>query len=489
MRIAVTYIAQETNTFNPFPATLDDFEAFGLYRGQEVLDKLVGIGPVGGFLTAVEASGRDVELVPLIKAHAVAGGRITDATLATLTDELTQRLAAAGDLDGVALLMHGACASASEDDVEGHLLAAARAVVGDELPIVVGLDHHANITQRMVDLATAIIGHRTQPHNPFDTGRLSGELLLRVAAGEVAPVMAWRNLRLLSHQEQYLTASGPMKVWFDRARELETTDGVLSASTFPMQPWLDLAEGGWSAVVVTDGDRDLAERRAEELADLAWSMRAEYQVTTSVTPAEAVRKAAAHDGLVILSDTGDSVFGGAGGDSTVLLAELLRAGAPTALLPMVDGEAARTLASAGVGATVELEVGGTVAGWHDRVRVAATVRGVEDLVLTPGDGYNDKDIDMGTTVLVEVGNVTMVVSQRPGVAGNHPALYEHFGLNPADYGVAVLKTASNFQWYAHLTTEVIRVDTTGPTQSDIKALPWERVPRPIYPVDKVDDWR
>lgn len=112
-----------------------------------------------------------------------------------------------------------------------------------------------------------------------------------------------------------------------------------------------------------------------------------------------------------------------------------------------------------------------------------------NLVLTPGDGYNDKDIDMGTTVLVEVGNVTMVVSQRPGVAGNHPALYEHFGLNPADYGVAVLKTASNFQWYAHLTTEVIRVDTTGPTQSDIKALPWERVPRPIYPVDKVDDWR
>lgn len=489
MRIAVTYIAQETNTFNPFPATFEDFEAFGLYHGQEVFDKLVGIGPVGGFLTAVEASGRDVELVPLIKAHALAGGRITDATLATLTGELTQRLAAAGDLDGVALLMHGACASASEDDVEGHLLAAARVVVGDELPIVVGLDHHANITQRMVDLATAIIGHRTQPHNPFETGRLSGELLLRVAAGEVAPVMAWRNLRLLSHQEQYLTASGPMKVWFDRARELETTDGVLSASTFPMQPWLDLAEGGWSAVVVTDGDRDLAERRAEELADLAWSMRAEYQVTTSVTPAEAVRKAAAHDGLVILSDTGDSVFGGAGGDSTVLLAELLRAGAPTALLPMVDGGAARTLASAGVGATVELEVGGTVACWHDRVSVAATVRGVEDLVLTPGGGYHDKEIYMGTTVLVEVGNVTMVVSERPGVAGNHPALYEHFGLIPADYGVAVLKTASNFQWYAHLTTEVIRVDTTGPTQSDIKALPWERVPRPIYPVDKVDDWR
>lgn len=489
MRLAVTYIGQETNTFNPQQAVMADFESFGLYRGQELLDKLVGIGPVGGFVAAVEASGRDVEVVPLMKAHAVAGGRVADDVIAALARELTERLAAAGELDGVALLMHGACAAASEDDVEGHLLAAVRSVVGDRTPIVVGLDHHANITGRMVDLATAIVGHRTQPHDPYDTGRLSGELLLRVAAGEVRPVMAWRNLRLLSHQEQYLTAHGPMKVWFDRARALESTGDVLSASTFPMQPWLDLAEGGWSTVVVTDGDADHAERRAGELADLAWSMREEFQVTTSVSPVEAVAVAASTAGLVILSDTGDSVFGGAGGDSTVLLAELLRAGAPTALVPMVDPPAARRLAAAGVGATVELEVGSAVTGWFARLPVAATVRAVDELVLRPGGGYQDDEVDMGTTVLVDVGNVTMVVSERPGVAGNHPSLYRHFAVDPTGYGAVVLKTASNFQWYAELTTEVIRVDTVGPTQSDIRSLPWQRVPRPMYPLDHVEDWR
>lgn len=490
MRIAVAFISQETNTFNPAPATMAGFESFGVYRGQQMLDALVGVGSVGGFLSAVEEWDGDVEVVPLVKARDVAGGRLTADTLGVLTEELTASLGAAGALDGVALLLHGACAADGEDDVEGHLLAVARGVVGAEMPIVVGLDHHANITERMMALSTAIVGHRTQPHDPTDTGRRTGALMLRVASGGAAPAMAWRNLRMLSHQEQYLTAHGPMKRWFDRARALEEEPGVLAVSPFPMQPWLDLSEGGWSVVVVTDGDPDLSERYAEEMAELAWSMRAEFQERTAVPPAEAVARAAAHDGPVILSDTGDSVFGGAGGDSTVLLAELLRAGAPTALVPMVDPEAARRFVEAGEGAVVEVSVGGALTGWFPPVEVTARVVAVDDLVLRNLPRYPEAEVHMGATAVVEVANVTLVVSELPGVAGNHPGMYERLGLQPGEFGALVLKTASNFQWYSHLTTEVIRVDSTGPTQSDITALPWERVPRPIYPIDDdVTDWR
>ncbi|NJC72920.1 M81 family metallopeptidase [Planosporangium thailandense] len=488
MRIAVAYIGQESDTFNPTPATMESFEAFGLLYSEQ-LNSLVGIGPVGGFFDAVHNSGRDVEVVPLVKAWAVAGGRITEQTLDTLTRDFTERLAAAGDLDGFAFLMHGACAAAGEDDVEGHMLAAAREVVGDSLPIVVGLDHHANITERMVALSTAIIGHRTQPHDPFETGRLTGGLLLRTVAGEVAPVMAWRKLRLLSHQEQYLTTRGPMKVWFDRARDLENNEGILSVSPFPMQPWLDVEQGGWSVVVVTDNDAALAEARAEEMAELAWSMREEFQVRTSVEPSEAVAKATAHDGLVILSDTGDSVFGGAGGDSNVLLTEILRDGGPKTILPLVDPPAARTLVAAGPGATVEVDLGGVVTRWYEPCRVSVVVRQVEaDLVLQLQDSRNDQ-ARHGATAVVDAGPATIVVSELPGVGGNYPALYEHFGIDPRDYSAVVLKTASNFQWFAGLTTEVIRVDSHGPTQSDMRSLPWERVPRPIYPLDAIEDWR
>jgi hypothetical protein len=95
---------------------------------------------------------------------------------------------------------------------------------------------------------------------------------MRIAAGEVKPVMAWRKLRLLSHQEQYLTSRHPMKTWFDRARAMESDPRVLQASNYPMQCWLDVAEGGWATVVVVERERALAEDLADELADLAWSI-------------------------------------------------------------------------------------------------------------------------------------------------------------------------------------------------------------------------
>lgn len=490
MRLAVAHISQETDTFNPRPSTLAGFEAWGLHRGPEMLAKGRGVGAVGGFLEAVDAAGPGVEVVPILKARDVAGGRLADDVLAAFTTELVDGLREAGAVDGVALLLHGACAAESEDDVDGHLIASARAVVGPHVPVVVALDHHGNVTRRMAQHATAMVADRTQPHDIAQTARLATELLIRTVAGEVAPTTAFRTLRLISHQEQFLTDRHPMRTWFERAREIERSDGVLSVSTFPMQPWLDVAEAGWSVVVVTDADHALAERYAEELADLAWSMREEFQVTTSVPPAEAVARAAATDGPVVLSDTGDSVAGGAGGDSTVLLRELLGRGAPTALVPLVDPEAARTLATAGVGATVELELGGAVTGWYEPVTVRGTVRSVDpDAAVHPPSPYPHGRVRMGTAVVVDVENVTLVVSELPGPAGNHPAQYEHFGIDPGRYGAVVVKTASNFQWYAHLSVAVVRAATPGPTQSDLAGLPWQRAPRPIFPLDDVADWR
>lgn len=489
MRIAFGLLSQETNTFNPVASELAGFSVFGHHRGQRVVDEVAHALPVAGFLAGLEAIGADVDLVPLVKATAVAGGRLSATTLGALTDELVTELEAAGPVDGVGLLLHGACAAEGEDDVEGHLLSAVRDRVGDRVPVVVGLDHHANLTARMVAHASAIIGHRTQPHDTYDTARLTADLLVRVVRGEVSPTMAWRKLPLLSHQEQFLTGQPPMQTWFARARAFEDQPGVLSASTFPMQPWLDVDEGGWSALVVTDGDQELAEHHADDLAELAWALRAAFQVTTSLPPDEAVTRAAASAALSVISDTGDSVRGGAGGDSTVLLAELLRAGAPRTLLTIVDPPAVARAGAVSVGDTVEVSVGGAVTGWFDPVVVTGRVMIADDPVLYPDDGFPLGEVAAGPTVVLEADPVTLVITTLAGVAGNHPVQYTHFGIDPAEYGAVVLKTASNFQHFRHLTTDVIRADTPGPCQSDLHGLPWRRTPRPVYPLDAIDDWR
>ena len=491
MRVALIHIGQETNDFNPIPTTLRDYESFGIVEGRAIIDTFRGVGEIGGFVDAIEASGRAIELVPIVRGWAVAGGRITQDAYAFFEQKIRLGLQAAGRIDALSLQLHGACAAEGIDDVEGAQLETCRAVLGPDVPIVLGLDHHGNVTKKMVALATAIVGHRTQPHDLYDTGRIGAEIMLKILYGGARPVRAWRKLPLLSHQEQFLTAQGPMKVWFDRARALEADPRVLQASNYPMQPWLDVAEGGWATVVVTDNDQALAEKLADELADLAWSLRAEFQKKDAVPIDDAVRMAErSPHGLVVLSDTGDTVFGGSSGDSNLILESILRLGvAYPILMPLIEPETVAALVAAGEGATVTLAVGGHAAPKFFTPLIVTGVVGRIHRGMVPLRNYYQSEIDMGCTVVFQVGPVTLLVSEYRGVAGNLPDVYEFMGIEPKQYKAAVLKTASNFQYFAHLSSQVIRVDTTGPGQSDVFSLPWSRIPRPVYPLDPIDDWR
>ncbi len=485
MRVGLIHICQETNDFNPVPTTLDDYRAFGIYQGEAVARESRGAGEIGGHYDALDASGFDVETVPIIRANAVAGGRISREAFDFFHDRIARGLGEAGRLDGLALQLHGACAADGVDDVEGAQIALCREVLGPDVPIVLCLDHHANVTRQMVEHATAIVGHRTQPHRPYDTGRLGAELLVRILRDGARPTIAWRKIPMVSHQEQFLTDRPPMRTWFAAARAVEADQRVLHAAPFPMQPWLDVAEGGWAVTVTTDGDRALAERIADDLADLAWSLRAEFQHRSAVPVDEAVRRAeAAPEGMIVLSDTGDTVFGGAAGDSNVILEAMLRLGtASRAVIPLISPVAAARLTAAGEGAEVTLPLGGDQATAFFRpLTVTGRVRRVADgrIRLERDERGN---VDMGKVAVFDVGPATLLVSERRGLAGNLPAIYPAFGVDLADYKIAVLKTASNFQFFAPITAEVIRVDTPGPGQSDLVTLPWRRVPRPIYPLD------
>lgn len=490
MRIGLIQVMQETCSFNPTLTTLDDFEAFGLHTGEAVLGRSDEAGPVAGYLDGVARSGVEVHTVPIVRGTSQSGGRLETRALHAFDGIIRDGLLAAGPLDGVVMLLHGAASAEGVDDVEGHLLGTVRSVVGTNVPVAVMLDHHANITDAMVDRADLIVGFRTQPHDQFETARDLTIRAIELFDRRIRPRTGFCKLRMMTHQEQYLTARGPMKRLFDRAREMEQMPQVIAASPFPMQCWLDADEAGWAMVVVANDDQRLADALAEELAELAWSLRDEFQVTESITIDDAVRAGAARAaGTVLLSDTGDSVLGGSGGDSTVILEALLRL-APNvpALVPMIDPVAARTLAEAGEGATVRLELGGRSTPLFRPLQVEGTVRAVRDGLLHPA-GLPQGRIDMGHTVAFHLGGVEVLVTEKAGAAGIHPAVYRHVGIEPAAARMIVMKTASNFQYMNSITDEFVRVATPGPTQSDLASLPWTRAPRPIFPLDPTPSWR
>lgn len=493
MRIALIHVAQETNDFNPANTTLNDYRSFGILEGQDVLDELGDVGEIGGFVHVVREATMDIEIVPIIRAWAVAGGRIDRESFAFFQDRIRKGLNGAGKLDGVMLQLHGACAADGVDDVEGAQAALCRELVGPDVPIALALDHHANITDQLVSSVDGIVGHRTQPHDLYDTGRIGGEMMLSIATGTARPVMAWRKIPLVTHQEQFLTSKGPMKTWFDRARALEEDPKVLQVSNYPMQPWLDVSEGGWSTVVVTDNDPALAEKLADEMAELVWKMRDAFLGREAVPVDDAVLAADAEpEGVVVISDTGDTVFGGAAGDSNVILEAMLRLGVKgPALIPMISKTAVARLAEAGEGAEVTLPLGGwTATEFFTPLDVTGTVRKIADGSNVPLSGYaHQNSVNMGKVAIFETGPVTLMITELRGVAGNLPDAYRHFGVEPEDYKMAVVKTASNFQFFKSITSRLIRADTRGPGQSDVYTLPWKRLPRPVYPLDPVSDWR
>lgn len=490
MRIAIAKYGQETSSFSPVVTTLDTFKLYGLYEGQDVLDKAREVGAVGGFLDAAASLGVEWTPVPLFSGWAGASGPITAATIRFFEEKLVEGLHAARPVDAFFFDLHGAGQAENIPDTEGHLLAISREILGPDVPIIIALDHHANITQQMIDNCDALVGHRTQPHDPFETGQLAARMLFAQLRGAIKPVMAWRKIPIITHQEQFLTSHGPMKEWFDLAREMETRPGVVSASTFPMQPWLDVPEGGWAAVVVTNNDLPLAQKLAAELAQKAWDLREAFWKMDSISPEAAIKRAlAAEKGVVILSDTGDSVFGGASGDSTVILREMLRQGiTQPALLPMVDAPAVDAAIRAGLGSTVTLNLGGKLDPLSGPpVEITAKVARI-------GGGRIESPIitlesfGMGRAVLLQAGSIGIVVSEERGIGGNHPVVYRHFGIEPAEAKMIVLKTASNWQFYKDMTSEVIRVNTPGGTMSALHDFTWTQLPRPIYPLDDLPAW-
>lgn len=220
-------------------------------------------------------------------------------------------------------------------------------------------------------------------------------------------------------------------------------------------------------------------------------MRDDFQVREAVPVDEAVRAGdAAEHGIIVLSDTGDTVFGGAAGDSNLILESILRQGTKSrTLIPLISPQAVAALVAAGEGAEVTLPLGGDAAiAFFKPLTVTGRVRRI-------GGGpvrldYNHQpEVDMGRVVIFDVGPVTLLISELRGVAGNVPDVYEAFGIDLADYKMAVLKTASNFQYFSPITSQVIRADTRGPGQSDVFTLPWQRIPRPVYPLEEISDWR
>ncbi|MCC6457660.1 MAG: M81 family metallopeptidase [Caldilineaceae bacterium] len=481
-KILIGECKQEISSFNPVLSRYHDFE---ISWGQEILDYHTELNTeVCGALGIFQAQ-PDVTLAPAYSARMiVSGGTLAQADFERIKEEFLAAVRAAPPVDGVYLSLHGAMAAEKEDDPEGLLLAEIRQIVGEQIPIVVSLDLHGILTERMLRHADAIVSYHTYPHVDFaTTGERAARLLLRILAGEVRPVTALVKIPALVRGDELITATGLFGQMIRHAQQIEASPGGLSAGMFIGNPFTDVRELRSNSFVVTDGDAERAAAEATQMANDFWAVRAKLQAPLT-TMDETVEICRNTQGTVILKDAADATSSGASGDSAIIVGALLKAGYEGSILaPVVDEAAVNAAVAAGVGNMVQTTVGGSLDSRRfEAIPITARVHMIsEGRFLSES---NNATWNSGTTAVLVAENVTWVVTSRAVSLYDRSLFYAH-GQDPKDFDVVIVKSPHcQHHMFDDWAAAVVNVDVAGSTSANLPTLGHTRCARPIFPLDK-----
>ncbi len=476
LRILVSECKQEVSSFNPVLARYSDFL---IDRGEAITAYHRGVRSEMGGALHVFAEHPNLEIVPGFSARGItSSGTMATADFGRLATKFLDAVRLAGPLDGIYFSLHGALASEDEFDPEGYFLAETRKIVGEQIPIVVSLDLHGILTDRILQHSDAVAVYHTYPHVDFyQTGERAARLLVQLLAKEIRPVTVRVPIPALVRGDQLITETGVFGRFVRRAAAVGISGGM-----FIGNPFTDVPELCSNVFLVTDNDPALAEREGLAIAREFWEMREHLQ--QPLTPlVESVRLAASLTGRVVLVDAADATSSGAPGDSNAILAALLESGGRrTALIPIVDQPAVDTAFRAGIGADVTVPLGGTLDPRFTPVRVAGKVRLLSDGHVTSeshGEAWY-----AGPTAVIESGRITLVVTSRP-ISLYDRSLFLANGQNPADFDITVVKSPHcQPRFFADGAELLINVDAPGATSANLRSLGHKRCARPMFPLDQ-----
>lgn len=489
MRLVLAHFLHESNSFSPVPTPWEAFGPNGPHLGAAAISAMTGTRtPVGAFLDAASEWGAEVDLA--IAGYASPSAPVDRVAFERACDLILEAIGRG--CDGILLDLHGAMiVEGGLDDGDGELLRRVRAAA-PEVPIGVALDLHANVTPTMVSNCDIIAGYHTYPHiDMYETGERVASAFIRLVRGEVRTNMALQQIPVLAQTLKMNTSEGAMHAFVSAAKAAERLPDVLCASAFGGFPMADIHDAGSSSVVVTDGNPELARRTAAAISLVAWEQRDDLiwhdsDLATSIATAKA-----ASDRPILLIDHADNCASGGTQDVMTVLREALSQGLSSiAVGPIRDPEAVGQLIAAGVGAEIELPVGGKLdmpsIGLKGKPLVLrGVVRAITDGQYTiTGPQLTGVRAYMGRTAVLETPDATLVVTERlqePWDMG----VFTSVGIDPTRFRYIMLKSRMYFRpVFLPIASRAIYCSGEGVTSSDHRRFRYERLRRPIFPIDE-----
>jgi microcystin degradation protein MlrC len=480
-RLLIVECMQEISSFNPLPS---HYENFHIERGEELYAQRGLNTSIGGALEVFEAT-PDVTLVPAMGARAGSAGLLTAESWRRLSSEILDAVETRiASVDGIYVSLHGAMGADGELDPEGYLLTAIRRMAGGDMPIVISLDLHGILTDRMLRQIDGLALYHTYPHVDFaDTGRRAARLLLDLLGGARKLVIARAVIPALVRGDELITRTGCYGDLIRECQRIERDGTAMAAGIMIGNPFTDVPELCSQVLVITDGDEGVARREAERLAGEFWPQR--FRMQGKLIPLDrAVAQAATIDGPVIFTDAADATSSGATGDSNVILKALRDAGYQKRVLAqIIDPRAAAAAHKAGVGATIDTTLGG----FYDVRRFEPMPVRAEVQLLSNGRSQLETmkiSLDAGPTAVVTFDNFTVVVLSRT-VSLFDRAMYYSNGLDPQDFDLIVVKSPhTEHHMYDAWVEKNFNVDAPGATSANLKSLGHTICARPMYPLDE-----
>jgi microcystin degradation protein MlrC len=465
--VFMALLATETNSFAPIPTGLAAFEELGMTRRDGSRGEGEGKDAACRvFRVLAEADGHEV--IESLAAFAQPAGPTVQPVYEQLRDLILEDLRAAGPVGMVMLALHGAMQATDCDDCEGDILARVREIVGPDVPVGAELDPHCHLTTKMVSNADAIVIMKEYPHTDWDDrARELYAILAGKAEKRLNPVSALFDCRMVGF---FPTTIEPMKSLVQRLKDAEEAAGILSVSLAHGFPWGDQAEAGTRMLVIADGDTELACTTAERLGRDLYAMRDDL-LPKMPDIAQAIHRARAAEGVVVMADTADNAGGGAPGDTTYLLRALVDARlGPCAFGAVYDPGAVRMCQEAGLGSKIMLRIGGKLG-----ISSGEPYDAEAEVIAVKPDHYQSflgSRLPLGASAWVRIGDVDVVLASiRTQIFGRDG--FTGLGISLDDKRVVAVKSSEHFRAdFGSIAAEVISVATPGTIQMDFAAIPY-----------------
>ncbi len=479
-RILIIECMQEISSFNPVPS---EYANFRIDRGEEMLAQAGLNTAVGGALSVLDHAG--MKPVFAVSARAGSAGLLSSAGWSQLSAEILDavRASASSGVEGVYFSLHGAMGAEGELDPEGYLLSETRRMIGEKTPMVISLDLHGILTDRMLRQVDGFAIYHTYPHVDFaDTGRRAAEFLVRILKEDLQPTIARVIIPALVRGDELITKTGCYGDLIREAQRIERDGTAVAAGVMIGNPFTDVPELCCQVLVATDRQEATATAEAVRLAEEFWPMRHRMQ-GKFISLQRAIAQAQTIKGPVIFTDAADATSSGATGDSNVILKGLHGSGySKRVLAQVVDPATAAAAHQAGVGATIEAMLGGGL----DTERFSPMAVTAQVRLLSDGRARLETmraGLDAGPTAVLTFENFTVVVFSRT-ISLFDRAMYYSNGLNPRNFDLTVVKSPhTEYHMYDEWVEKNFNVDVPGSTSANLPTLGHTVCARPIFPLD------